>query len=513
MGLLIMQKEEIYMAADGNIVLEVRDMCKNFGVTIALNHVNFSLKAGEVRGLIGENGSGKSTVSSIAAGMQKATSGEMYYMGNRWEPSSALEAQKAGICMIVQEAGTIPNIPVADNIFLGHEKMFASGPFVNHRKMVDAAQELLDDLGIAIDASMRTGRLDLQQCKLIEIAKAMYWKPKILVVDETTTALSQTGRMLLYKLMRRLADEGSSVMFISHDLEEMMEQCDAVTVLRDGEIIGSLDKAEFDGEQMKKMMVGREVKGDYFRNDYDGYEDEVVLCADCITTRHDLMCFDLELHKGEILGIGGLSECGMHTVGKALFGAEKILDGQVTVGPKKTLVKNPKTAIENGMAYTSKDRDHESVGLSGTIRDNIASTGYDMNKLFGPIISFRKEKEYVDNQINNLSLKCASQYHAVNTLSGGNKQKVVFGKWIGGDAKILILDCPTRGIDIGVKAAMYKLIYEMKKEGRSILLISEELPELIGMCDRILIMKDGKIEREVMRSENPTEHDLIDYMI
>lgn len=501
------------MASKGAIVLEVKDVCKNFGVTIALNHVNFTLKSGEIRGLIGENGSGKSTVSSIVAGMQKPTSGEMTYNGKSWTPANTLEAQANGICMIVQEAGTIPSIPVADNVFLGHEELFARGPFVNHAKMVKQAQVLLDELGIPIDASIRTGQLDLQQCKLIEIAKAMYWKPKILIVDETTTALSQTGRELLYKLMHKLADEGSSVMFISHDLDELILQCDAVTVLRDGNIIGSLDKEEFDSEVMKKMMVGREVKEDYYRSDNDPWGEEVVLKADCITTRKNLLCFDLELHKGEILGIGGLSECGMHTLGKALFGYEKILDGQVLVGAEKTVVKDPETAIAHGMAYTSKDRDHESVGLSGTIRDNIASTGYLKNCLFGPIISFRKEKKYVDDQIKGLSLKCASQYHTVSTLSGGNKQKVVFGKWIGGDADIFILDCPTRGIDIGVKAAMYKLIYKMKKEGRSILLISEELPELIGMSDRILIMKDGRVAHEALRSEHPTEHDLINYMI
>lgn len=187
--------------------------------------------------------------------------------------------------MIVQEAGTIPSIPVADNVFLGHEELFARGPFVNHAKMVKQAQVLLDELGIPIDASIRTGQLDLQQCKLIEIAKAMYWKPKILIVDETTTALSQTGRELLYKLMHKLADEGSSVMFISHDLDELILQCDAVTVLRDGNIIGSLDKEEFDSEVMKKMMVGREVKEDYYRSDNDPWGEEVVLKADCITTR------------------------------------------------------------------------------------------------------------------------------------------------------------------------------------------------------------------------------------
>jgi ribose transport system ATP-binding protein len=501
------------MATNQEVLLEVHDMVKTFGVTVALNHVDFVVKRGEIRGLIGENGSGKSTVSSIISGIQKPTSGTMTYKGKPWAPASTLEAQDNGICMIVQEAGTIPGIPVADNIFLGHEKMFSRGPLVNHPKMVREAQKLLDSLGIELDASERTDRLSMQQCKLVEIAKGMYWDPEIFIVDETTTALSQSGRMLLYKIMHEITARGKAVLFISHDLEELIEQCDAVTVLRDGKIIGSLDKDEFDPDVMKKMMVGREVKGDYFRNDYDPYSDEVVLKADCITTRRDLMCFDLELHKGEILGIGGLSECGMHTVGKALFGAEKILDGQVTVGPDRVVVKDPETAIRNSIGYTSKDRDHESLGLSGSIRDNIASTGYYVNRLFGPIISFRKEKNYVAKEISDLSLKCASQYHGVNTLSGGNKQKVVFGKWIGADSRILILDCPTRGIDIGVKAAMYQLIYQFKKEGRSILLISEELQELIGMSDRILIMKDGQVTKEVLRTENPTENDLIEYMI
>lgn len=499
------------MPAKREVVLSLKDMCKNFGVTVALNHVDLEVRAGEIRGLIGENGSGKSTISSIAAGMQPATSGDMTFKGNPWKPASALEAQNGGISMIVQEAGTIPNISVAENIFLGHEKMFAKGPFVIRSRMVQEAQKLLDELGIPISAKQPTYTLDMQACKLIEIAKALYWKPDIFIVDETTTALSQEGRELLYKLMHQLADENKSVLFISHDLDELIEQCDAVTVLRDGVIIGSLDRDEFDPDLMKKMMVGREVKDDYYRSDMDGWSNEVVLKADCITTLHELLCFDLELHKGEILGVGGLSECGMHTLGKALFGAEKVLDGQVVAGT--TVIDSCAKAISCGIAYTSKNRDRESLALSASIRDNIASTGYAVNRVLGPIISFKKEKQYVDRQIQDLSLKCASPYHAVNTLSGGNKQKVVFGKWMAADASILILDCPTRGIDIGVKAAMYKLIYQLKKQGKSIILISEELPELIGMSDRILIMKDGQVAHEALRSDNPTESDLIRYMI
>lgn len=495
----------------GSPLIEVRDMCKNFGVTVALNHVSFTVHAGEVVGLIGENGSGKSTVSSIIAGMQPATSGDMVYLGKPWKPDSTLQAQEAGIAMIVQETGTIGNISVAENIFLGHEKMFAKGIFVNHTKMNRAAQELLDRLEIPLDAGARTASLDLASRKLIEIAKALYWKPKVLVVDETTTALSQSGRELLYKQMRRVADEGGAVMFISHELDEMMVQCDSLTVLRDGIIAGTLMKEEYEPDTIKQLMVGRKVEGNYYRADMDGYGSEVVLRADCITTMKDLLCFSVELHRGEILGIGGLSHCGMHTLGKALFGAVEVLDGQVT-GPDGSVIDCPQKAIRNRIGYVSKDRDSESLSLAASIHDNIASTGYKVNRILKAFMGFGKEKRYVDEQVKQLSIKCATPYHAVDTLSGGNKQKVAMGKWLAADSEILIMDCPTRGIDIGVKASMYQLIYEMKKAGKSILLISEELPELIGMSDRILILRDGEITCEKLRTEHPTEGELVNYM-
>jgi ribose transport system ATP-binding protein len=392
--------------------------------------------------------------------------------------------------------------------------MFAKGPFIIQNKMTAAAQQHLDKLEIPIDASRNAGSFDLASRKLIEVAKAFYWDPKLFIVDETTTALSHTGRLLLYKWMKELAkDKKASVLFISNELDELMEQCDTLTILRDGVIVGNLEKEEFETGRIKQMMVGREIKGNYYRDDMDGYGGEVVLKADCITTMKDLLCFSLELHKGEILGIGGLSHCGMHTLGKALFGGEKIVDGRVFIPEKGQVIDKPKTAVNCRMGYVSKDRDSESISLGASIRDNIASTGYRLNRLFGPFLSFKKEKKYVDEQIRSLSLKCASQYHSVDTLSGGNKQKVAFGKWLACDANILILDCPTRGIDIGVKTAMYKLIYDMKKSGKSIVLISEELPELIGMSDRILILRNGEISCEAYRTDNPMESQLVEYML
>jgi ribose transport system ATP-binding protein len=408
--------------------------------------------------------------------MQNADSGKVFFAGKEWMPSSTLHAQQSGVAMIVQEAGTIPNITVAENIFLGHEGMFSKGIFINRSGMTSVAQKHLDELGVAIDAARTAGGIDMASRKLLEVAKALYWKPQLFIVDETITVLSQTGRSLLYKYMKELALGGGSLLFISHELEELMEHCDTLTVLRDGIFVGNLEKEKFEAGRIKQMMVGREIKGNFYRDDMDGYNKKVVLKAECITTIKYLLCFSMELHRGEILGIGGLSHCGMHTLGKVLSGAERVVDGQVIASASGKVIDKPKTAINCRIGYVSKDRDSESISLGASILDNIASTGYRLNRLFDPFLSFRKEKNYVDEQISALSLKCASPYHSIDTLSGGNKQKTAFGKWIACNANILILDCcPARGIDIGVKSAMYKLIYEMKKAGKSIVLISEEL--------------------------------------
>lgn len=494
-------------------LIRVNKLSKHFGVTIALNEVSFEIPRGVVCGLVGENGSGKSTFASILAGIADETKGEIYVDGELWKPSNVLEAQKNGVAMIVQEMGTIENVTVAENIFMGQEKLFATGLFISRKKMFRAAQEILDELGITeFKAITPTYQLDMQQRKLVEIAKAMYWNPKIFIVDETTTALSHNGRELLYSLMKKLVSKGTTVIFISHDLDELEAQCHMLSVLRDGDFIGTLKREEFDTERLKQMMIGRNLEGAYYHADNEGYSDEVVLRAENITTLEDLLCFNLELHKGEVLGIGGLSDCGMHTLGKALFGEEKVLDGKVTLG-NGTVVKNTKVAIENKMAYMSKNRDKESLAMNATVKENIVSIAYKLNEVLGPIISNKKETRYAKKQIDDLSIKCASENHMVHTLSGGNKQKIVFGKWIGVDSQILIMDCPTRGVDIGVKAAMYKLIYDMKKSGKSILLISEELPELIGMSDRIIIMRDGEISGEISRSEGLSEQKLINAML
>ena len=684
-------------------IFKASHIVKQFGPTIALNDVDIEIYAGEIRGFIGENGSGKSTMSALMTGIHQKTSGTMWYHGEVWEPASMIEALNGGIGIIVQENGTISEISVAENIFLGELKQFAGvnyfesrkienfsplfdldvstleaikkdyvekltgksgaeakdllkkgeealsleykklnekliggnvqkkeqvikefdtfaekafkdfndqleainkkyeanaegldelikqrrldndikeakraykrkikgmenqtylkldwikkdvqslkncyinnrndlkavnenktvrnikngvlnavfGLFVNGKKLRKHAGYALSKIGVNdIRPEVITAAYDMQQRKLIEIAKGLNKNPEIFIVDETTTALSETGRNLLYKKMEELKNAGRSVLFISHDLDELMEKCDTLTVLRDGNIVANLDKAkgEFDAEMIKKYMIGRELKGDYYRSDYDGsYSDEVVLKMVDGIEGNQLRHVNLELHKGEILGIGGLSECGMHTLGKALFGNVKIEGGYVCTGKNlDELVRSEDFAMSRKIGYLSKNRDVEALALKTSIFDNIAIASINNIAKFNFLVTKGSEKKLVDRQVRELQIKCNSAEQLVSTLSGGNKQKVSFAKWIANDSEILILDCPTRGVDIGVKQFIYQLLYRMKLEGKSIIMISEELPELIGMSDRILIMKDGQITKEFTRDKDLTQEQIIEYMI
>jgi len=502
-------------------LLEMKHIRKCFSSTVALNTVDMNVYPGEIRGLIGENGSGKSTISTIAAGMQKCDEGEMIFQGERWTPHSMIDALQHGIGIIVQESGTIPGITVAENIFLAETDQFRRftgksgkkfGP-IDRAAMNKAADAVMDNIGVAdVRGSMMMGALDFQTRKLVEIAKVVMKNPKILIVDETTTALSQDGRNALYQIMKNYRDEGRAVVFISHDLDEIMEVCDTLTVLRDGNMIRTFQKEEFDADQIRTSMIGRELQGDYYRSDLTpSHMDDVTLTAECISVPGVLEDVSLQLRKGEIVGIGGLSHCGMHTLGKILFGAERAAFGKVTVNG--TVITNEAVAMKQGIGYVAKDRDVESLTLSASIRDNISIAGMERFAVGNFLVLGGNEKRYVDGQIEALSIKCADRDQQVSQLSGGNKQKVVFGKWIGRGSDILILDCPTRGVDIGVKRAMYQLMVQLKNEGKSILMISEEMPELMGMSDRLIIMKDGRVMKEFNRSAELSDTEIIKYMI
>ena len=494
--------------------LQVQNLCKTFGITKAVQNVSFNVNKGEVHALIGENGSGKSTLTNMLTGIYSIDSGTFVLDGKEIHPKNQVEANNEGVSIIVQELGTLSGLTVAENIFLGHEDRFVNRGIKNTSAMNREAQKLLDQYGFGrIRANAMVDDYNFEDRKLVEIVKATYFNPKIVVIDETTTALSQEGREELYKQMNRIRSEGNTIIFISHDLPEVLRMSDTITCLRDGVYIDTVKSADVTEDDLKKLMVGREVTGDYYRADYgEAVSDEVVLSVKDVTVPGQIQDISFELHKGEILGFGGLSESGMHEVGKACFGASFDRKGSVTLADG-TQINDIPTAISHSMAYTSKDRDNESVVMNQSIRDNICLPS--LGELTGALhlLSRRKMKKFANEYAAEMSVKMVNTDQFVSDLSGGNKQKVVLARWIGKNSDILVLDSPTRGIDIKVKQDIYQLMDKMRKEGKSIIMISEELMELIGMCDRILIMKDGRINGDLQRSPDLDENSLIAKMV
>ena len=497
------------------VLLEVKGMCKNYGPITALKNVNLTVCRGQVHGLVGENGSGKSTITSIAAGMQPRTSGQMTFLGKEWNPSSMIEAQRNGFSMILQEANTIPGCTVAENLFAGKENEFSKFSLVQKRRMNREADGILDRFGIHhMRGKDPIDRFGFEDRKLLEIARAVTEDTQILVVDETTTALSLEGRDILYKVVDDMVANNKAVIFISHDMDEIMERCNILTVLRDGEIRGTITKEEMQAPDavrtIRQLMVGRDIGEKMYRTDFDAScSDDVALEFEHVTGPN-VKDFSLQLHRGEIVGIGGLSGCGMHEVGRMAFGMEEVDKGHVRSNGKEVL--SAKDAVARKIGYISKNRDSEAVILQGSIESNINLPSLS-DLTVGGILSPRKKKKLSNEHIDLLEIKCRNGNQWVSTLSGGNKQKVSFAKWIAKGAEIIIMDCPTRGVDIGVKQAMYGLIDQMKQEGKAILMISEEMSELIGMSDRLIVMKDSKIAKEFKRSASLSETDVIEYMI
>ncbi|HAH61115.1 MAG TPA: sugar ABC transporter ATP-binding protein [Treponema sp.] len=495
------------------VVLKSEKLCKQFGLMAAIKDVSLEFNEGEIHGLIGENGSGKSTFCSMLCGIYSITSGRFLLNGEEFRVKSQVEANRSGVSIIVQEMGTLPGLTVAENIFLGEEDKFMHGIVKNTGAMNREAQRLLDSYGFNhIAASRVIDHYSFEDRKLVEIVKATYFNPKILVVDETTTALSHTGRDELFKVMDRMRTQGNTVIFISHDLEEVMEHTDRISVLRDGELIGTVNTKETSADELKKMMVGRVLDNRYYRTDYGTpVSDEVVMTVKDVSVPGAIDDIGFELHKGEILGIGGLSECGIHEVGKAVFGASYNRKGSVTLagGYKVNTIQG---AIRKSIAYASKDRDNESVVIADSIRDNVCLPSMDELSTRG-IVHNKKLDDFADKYARLMSVKMTGIQQYVSNLSGGNKQKVVLARWIGKKSDILVLDSPTRGIDVKVKADIYSLMSDLKQQGKSIIMISEELPELLGMSDRILIMKDGRINGEFKRNPNLGERDLIARMV
>lgn len=494
-------------------ILVAEKIDKSFGITHAVNHVSLSVDAGEIRGLIGENGSGKSTFCSLLCGIYPMDSGTFFLNGTKLDIHNQVEGNRQGVSIIVQEMGTLAGLTVAENIFLGNEGRFVKRGIKNTGAMNREAQSLLNAHGFdRIKASMMIDAHNFEDRKLIEIVKAIYFKPKVVVVDETTTALSQYGREKLYGIMKSIRDDGRTVIFISHDLVEVLSHTDTISVLRDGELIDTVKSSDVSEEDLKRLMVGRELGTRYYRTDYGKpLSDEIVMSVSDVSVPGQLQDITFALRRGEILGIGGLSECGMHELGKAVFGASFDREGSVTLA-NGTKVDSIPDAIKHSVAYASKDRDNEALIINDSIRDNIVLPSIDELSCKG-FLNYRKLNSFAVENAQHMSIKMTGVGQFVSDLSGGNKQKVVLARWLGKGSDIIVLDSPTRGIDVKVKADIYALMNELKSQNKSIIMISEEIQELLGMADRILIMKDGKINGEFHRDKTLGEEDLIAKMV
>lgn len=506
------EKSEIMEKIEPKLVVE--HMSKNFGSVRAVKDVSLEIYPGEVRGLVGENGSGKSTLSGMITGALKPDGGTMTFNGKPYHPKSIIDAREKKIAILLQERGTLNGLTVAENMFIGMEDHFTTRFGVSKKQMQLKAREILESIGVRhINPADLVNRYTFEDRKIVEVARALFTDPEVLIVDETTSALSNDGREYIYKIIRQFKEEKKSVIFIGHDLDEIIRICDSASILKDGDYVTTLRGDDMDVDKMRSLMIGREFEGHYYRSDYKpDYDDEVVLRAEHLNYGPMIRDVSLELHKREILGICGLSDSGMHDLARALFGAYDLESGEVTLVKGNVKITDTSTAVKNKMAYLPKDRDSESLFLPTSIKDNIAVTCYD-RKALGPIINKRHMKRIAEKERKELNIKCSDINQYGMELSGGNKQKVVVGKWLACDSELLIMDCPTRGIDVGVKADIYDLMTEMKKAGKSIIMLSEEMAEVIGMADRIIVIKDGAISGEFMRSRDLTEEVMIQKII
>ncbi len=496
-------------------ILEIRGLNKHFGPTHANKNVDFTVKKGEIHGLIGENGSGKSTLLSQIAGLYRRDSGEMFVDGVPYDPANPIDANRHGISMVMQELGVVGNLPAGVNVFLGRTGQFSRFGIVNMRKMRREAQAQFEkwDLDVPPLNQMTDGMM-IESRKMIELARALSVDPQLLLLDEVTQSLSLNNRRKLYELIRKFKDMGRSVIVITHDIEEMVEITDTITVLRDGAVIGSVNSQETSPDEIRMMMVGREISGDYYRADMTPtYGENVVLEVSDLTVPHELEEVSFTVHEGEILGFCGLSDSGIHAVGRAVYGLSKPTRGRVFLKANGVELTSPTTALNNNVGYVPKDRDNEALMIRASIRDNFCLPS--LTELKGPVGYLRpgKLKKLAADMVDSLSVKCTGIAQTMDALSGGNKQKVNFGRWLAKDLKLLILDCPTRGVDVGVKAYIYSLMNEAKAKGIATILISDELTEVLGMADRLLVMKDGRVTRTISRGEDFTEQTVIGVMI
>lgn len=476
---------------------------KEFPGVVALDDVSLFVKRGEVHALMGENGAGKSTIMKILAGIYSLDKGEILFDGEPFIAKHPKDALDKGISMIHQELNMLLDMTVEENLFIGREETAKVG-VVKKRQLLEKAKKEIEELGLNINPSQKVRELSVAQMQMIEIMKATSVDADIIIMDEPTSAITDTEVAKLFEIIRWLKSQDKAIIYISHKMEEIFQIADSVTVLRDGKLIGTKPASEMDQQSLISMMVGRELKDMYVKNaqvtgEYD--PNEITMEVSGLEREDEFRDISFNLKRGEILGISGLMGAGRTEIMETIFGLRKLKKGTIRIHGKEVSIKNPRDAIKNGMAFISEDRKLYGLNLKGSVKTNLTLAYMKLILRGDFLLNFKRERVLVDKAIKSISIKTPSKDTLVDSLSGGNQQKVIVAKWLMGEPDILIMDEPTRGIDVGAKAEIYKIMDQLAKSGKSIIMISSEMPELLGMSDRIVVVHNGEVKGEFMRDE------------
>ncbi|MBY0161310.1 sugar ABC transporter ATP-binding protein [Cytobacillus firmus] len=485
-------------------LIQMEGIMKEFPGVLALNNCRFDLRAGEVHALMGENGAGKSTLMKILTGVYQKDAGTIEFKGQPVELSNPKAAQDAGISMIHQELNLAPDLTVAQNIFIGREPRRKLRLFLDDRALHRQVKELFERMGLDMDPSIKVSELTVAKQQMVEIAKALSYNADVLVMDEPTAALSETEIEDLFRIIRQLRESGVGIVYISHRMDEIKRITDRITVMRDGQYIDTVSTAEVTTQDIISKMVGRQIY-ETSKPERTVGERETVLEVIGLNQGRTLKDINLTLKKGEILGIAGLVGAGRTELARAIFGADRIQSGEIRVHGRKVTIRGPHDAVRQGIGYLSEDRKRYGCVVDLDVKSNVAIASYGSFLRPGGWMNTARIREQAEDIVSRLKVKTPHVDQEVKFLSGGNQQKVVIGKWLTRDCDILIFDEPTRGIDVGAKSEIYRLLNDLAAQGKSIIMISSELPEILRMSHRILVMCEGRITGELDHEEATQE--------
>ena len=481
----------------GEVIVSMKDIVKTFPGVKALDHVNFELRSGEVMALLGENGAGKSTLMKILSGVYTKDSGTMTIFGTEYDNLTPKQAQDVGVAIIHQELNMCRHLSVAENMFLGREKV--NGIVLNDREMEAEAAKILGDLKIDIDPRQTVGDLPVSKQQMVEIAKALSIHAKILIMDEPTSSLTAKEIEELFRIIRQLKADGCGIVYISHRLEELKAIVDRVTIMRDGQYITDGNFADMTMEQIIANMVGREIKEQFPRVSCP--KGKKIFEVKNLNAGHLVRDINFSLYEGEIVGFAGLMGAGRTETTRAIFGVDPKTGGEIFLDGKEVKISCPMDAIKAGIVLAPEDRKKDGLCTKLSIRHNLALPNLDLICSKLGVISSKKEDDLCEKAVKDLLIKTPTVEINAGNLSGGNQQKVVVGKWLARNSRVVIFDEPTRGIDVGAKVEIYNLMNQLKKQGIAVMFVSSEMPEVLGIADRVIVMCDGKITGEVMAKE------------